>query len=537
MSSPPRISRELLLRWALFVPIAAALIAHSLVFDFVNDDAYISFVYARNLADHGELVFNLGERVEGYTNFLWTVLLAGFFKLGIRMDWSARVLGTLFGLAGLVTVVRLSAGVRGKKTAADFLPAALLAACSGYACWCSGGLETQMFTFFALLGLERLWAKDTAWSGVAFALCAMTRPEGNLLFALAVLHQVIASGRRPSRPEWLWISSFVLLYAPYFAWRYMYYGYLFPNTAYVKTGGVPPPGYAAQMHAQGAYYVWQWATQSMAVYAAPLVVLATVWRPRFASLVWLITAVYLLYAWRVGGDFMGLHRFVMPLFPLVALAACIGLVDTFDKIRAPWPVTALAGLLLVGGFGYTQAELTRSSLEPRADRGIDRPGYLALYSDNRGAIGRALRPHFTAEDLSWVGGVGVQPYYGHMRAYDVFGLVSTRVAHEVAPSRPRPGHQKWAPPQMVLETDPTFIFYCYAIHTDEKSFRLCGEAGFFQGRGYEPCTLFVPGAQNEAIQDRQQLLADSAHRPGMYYTFLKKKERDFPCLQSAAAPR
>lgn len=36
----------------------------------IIDDAFISFRYARNLATHGELVFNPGERVEGITNLL-----------------------------------------------------------------------------------------------------------------------------------------------------------------------------------------------------------------------------------------------------------------------------------------------------------------------------------------------------------------------------------------------------------------------------------------------------------------------------------
>ena len=45
---------------------AAALVAHSLVFDFVCDDAYISFVYSRNLAEHGQLVFNLGDYAQAW---------------------------------------------------------------------------------------------------------------------------------------------------------------------------------------------------------------------------------------------------------------------------------------------------------------------------------------------------------------------------------------------------------------------------------------------------------------------------------------
>ena len=38
---------------------AALLVAHSLLFNFVTDDAFISFVYSRNFARSGELVFNL----------------------------------------------------------------------------------------------------------------------------------------------------------------------------------------------------------------------------------------------------------------------------------------------------------------------------------------------------------------------------------------------------------------------------------------------------------------------------------------------
>ena len=65
---------------------------------FTVDDAYISFRYARNLADGLGLVYNAGERIEGYTNFLWTVLLAGGIELGIDPHVTSKVLG---GAAGL----------------------------------------------------------------------------------------------------------------------------------------------------------------------------------------------------------------------------------------------------------------------------------------------------------------------------------------------------------------------------------------------------------------------------------------------------
>jgi len=55
------------LRVALAVALAALLVVHARVLGFVCDDAYISFRYAENLVRHGSLVYNLGERLEGYT--------------------------------------------------------------------------------------------------------------------------------------------------------------------------------------------------------------------------------------------------------------------------------------------------------------------------------------------------------------------------------------------------------------------------------------------------------------------------------------
>jgi hypothetical protein len=65
----------------------------------MDDDAFISFRYARNLVRGAGLVFNPGERVEGYTNFLWTVLLAGLHGLGADLPRAARVLGVLASFA------------------------------------------------------------------------------------------------------------------------------------------------------------------------------------------------------------------------------------------------------------------------------------------------------------------------------------------------------------------------------------------------------------------------------------------------------
>ena len=111
-----------------------------------------------------------------------------------------------------------------------------------------------------------------------------------------------------------------------------------------------------------------------------------------------------------------------------------------------------------------------------------------------------------------VGGAGAQPYFGRMRAIDVFGLVSERVAHEEPRSNPRAGHTKWASDTLLLQYDPTFIFSCYSITTTAKAPPLnC--AGTWLARGYEQLTMHIPGMRER----------------GEYYTFLAKKSRQFQC--------
>ena len=59
---------------------------------FLSDDAFISFRYSRHLADGLGLVWNAGEPVEGYTNFLWVLLMAASLSLGLEPESTQRKL-------------------------------------------------------------------------------------------------------------------------------------------------------------------------------------------------------------------------------------------------------------------------------------------------------------------------------------------------------------------------------------------------------------------------------------------------------------
>jgi len=389
-------------RWVLLGLAAIVLIGHSLAYNFVTDDAYISFVFSRNLAEHGELTFNLGQRVEGYTNFLWTFTLGIAMLAGIAPEWSSRVLGTACALATLYVVFRVMERALGRRTPWAAVPPLLLACSSGFACWTSGGLETQLYTLLVTAALDALVSAVTAPRalrrlGVVLALAAMTRPEGPMVAAVlgaawlvvrgvawraprraavtaALTASPVASNVPPSVPprarrfahELAAVAWFLALWAPWFAWRWWYYGWPFPNTYYVKaTGPWASSELPRQMMSNGVYYVWVWLRHTGLLYALPLTIAGHVAaRPRSPRFVLTTTCgafalVYLGYTISVGGDFMGLHRFIMPVFVVAAIAVTLG---------AEWLAGALARR--VPAWGTLAARRSGSSLR-RGPESID----------------------------------------------------------------------------------------------------------------------------------------------------------------------
>jgi len=64
------------------------------------DHAFFVYRYASNLARGEGFVFNPGERVEGVTCFLWTLLLAAWAVAGLRLPIVAPVLTAAAGGIG-----------------------------------------------------------------------------------------------------------------------------------------------------------------------------------------------------------------------------------------------------------------------------------------------------------------------------------------------------------------------------------------------------------------------------------------------------
>lgn len=244
-------------RWHLVgaAVVAVLLIGHIWMFwGQINDDAFITFRYSLNLAEGRGPYFNPGEHVEGYTNFFLMIVIAGVIAVG-GAD-TALPAAKMFNALGAALACGCAAllvlrWLRDSDTLRPVLPllawstAALVAANAGFILNTTTGLETASFAGLLILGLllVQLANDSEQWrgAGVAFALAALSRPEGALAFAASWIGRVVGLEwrSRGGRRRLIWDGILVTaVVGAHFAFRFvMYDGELLPNTYFAKRGG------------------------------------------------------------------------------------------------------------------------------------------------------------------------------------------------------------------------------------------------------------------------------------------------------------
>ena len=305
-----------------------------------QDDAFIAFVYSKHLVTGNGLTFNPEERVEGYTNFLWVLIMAVPHLLGTDVPRFADLFALTCALATIVVLFQWGRELHPERSPVLSLVAPLLFAANGaVAFWTFSGMETALFTFllttgFVLYGRDLRCGSRNMLTASVFGLAALTRPEGLLAFALTAVHS-LALQRRLTLASlarlFRWTIPFFAFVLPHFAFRFAYYGELLPNTFYAKSA---PRTIALQY---GMQYTWEFlATCGLwgLVLLAPPVLLRrrqTRWVGFAALVLWIYTG----YVTIVGGDVLGAHRFFVPLLPLVYLVLQESIIALVQNVTVP----------------------------------------------------------------------------------------------------------------------------------------------------------------------------------------------------------
>jgi hypothetical protein len=432
-------------QWLVLLLLTAFAVGRAIAAAWVCDDAFITLRYAENLANGLGLVYNAGERVEGYSNPTWTVLCALAIRLGIDGVWFAQALGIV--CLGLLVPATAWAGRRlagsPPGAAAGFVPLAAAGVATHYHLrdFASCGLETLGFVLLVTLLVGTLAraerARDFALASLLAVAAALTRPDGGLVGALAGAVAVLAAARqRRWAPVLGYALPGLLLFVPFVAWRLLYYGEWLPNTFYAKSAGDPYPG-------QGWYYVGLFFTLYWPLLPALLAVLLLPWRPRGARSPWLLAWFVLPYlgfvVW-VGGDFM-LARFCLPVVPLLYLG-----LELLARRLPPRLALAAGAAVAAATLACWPADAFLRTGENVRGVADERAQYPAERVAQLRGTGRRLRELLAGEPLRVAfSGTQAMLVYEAKVAYAleaVTGLTDHFLAHRELPSRGRIGHEK-----------------------------------------------------------------------------------------------
>ena len=186
------------------------------------DDSYITYRYAVNLAQGHGLVFNVGERTDAASSFLYALILGGSWFLHIR---DLELVGGLLGIVSLawicVLVYRLAAYISSDKRAA--LLVAIACGLNGLlAGWAISGMETLPWVALVVWSIYLMVVDaNCAITILAIGAAAFTRFEGILL----VIPYLIASGRHISvRKRLISAGALLSIFSLFYVVKHAYYG-------------------------------------------------------------------------------------------------------------------------------------------------------------------------------------------------------------------------------------------------------------------------------------------------------------------------
>ena len=392
-----------------------ALVVH---FNFTQDDAYITFRYAANYLDGHGLVYNIGERVEGYTNFLWTIFMIMAGLAGIDFVIISKILGALFGSATIIILFLLSRRVfqdlpRPRAVILAGITCFVFGTAYSSAYWAVAGLETAAFGFMVVLSLYS-YVRRSLSTVPCLVAATLFRPEGALVFACVIGYDIIKH-RALTRYAILNLVVYSIFLIPFAVFKLTYYGSLFPNPFYAKTA------FDFQQVVNGLSYTGQflWHYLAAGIFVVPALILIKR-TPSALRAIMVFLLIYTLYIILIGGDVLKVHRFFVPILPLFAVTVIYGFSILFEKKAF---LLVLAVVVLIGW----QVTLPRKHVTTFHTREV---GFTLRMADFSDALVKMDSTNFSLA-VSTIGLVGYR-LLDHT-IIDMLGLADSTIARHPEP--------------------------------------------------------------------------------------------------------
>jgi len=405
--------------------------------NFVKDDAYISFRYAHNLVTGDGLVFNPGEYVEGFTNFLWVFVIAPFEALELDLFQVTELLGTALVLGTLYVMARtndhLMEGPR--RDLARIWAPLWVGTSSSVALWTTSGMEQPLAMLLPVAGLYLLWTCGddrgatgrAALAGAILGLGCLTRPEIHLIGIIAGLPLAWRMVRERSLDPVaaFWALGLLAVTVPAHAFRLWYFGSLLPNTFYVKTGG------GTVVLLEGLRQLHDLFEFNGVGFATLLVPFAFLERRHLREKLVMVgvAAGFMAYTVWVGDDEMTWYRLYLPALPFLALLAGVGLRNLCAAAAAGLEWRGGRRLAVYGAGWAVVLAAAGTNFAFTYDRKDGFNGRGRLSGSYHPDLGKFLTRHARPGSLVAFQDMGSTPYHApDLKFLDFIGLVDETVA-------------------------------------------------------------------------------------------------------------
>ncbi len=510
------------------------------------DDAYITFSYSKNLATGHGPVYGHGERVEGYSNFLWMVTVAiGLLVSPRGADplLVARATAIPFvALLGFATY-RLARARASRVLAIAVL--VVLALCADMGTAFLMGLETLPAMAFLMLGF---WlyvrsigmdpvkgvgvgvgesvadrARLARWVVPAFVGVALSRIDGfiplGFILGFEALRRLVR--REGSVRDYIvWAAPGVLVYGIWFLWRWRYYGLPLPTTYYAKAL-IPK-----LLPHRGWEYVRDEMSANGSLALAPLGLLALAARKRTAALLLVaFVALHLAYVVRAGGDWMPYGRFLLPLLPVLLVLAAWGGQWIADALRPRFGRASLVLLLVpLAAMAFVVHRTERHiSTEPLQQMKLALAAEQGSHVRNLKAAARILTWALPPGARLVTDYGGIFAYYTDAAPIEMWGLCNAAIARRGGTERVNPIYGRTCP-ECYPALGPQFFHVMVPIVRNLAAFRSHFEvvASVWQtdtigrymdfSRGFVTGRAMVP-AHNQAVYFLEHRSPGASYRP------------------------
>ena len=399
----------------------------------------------RNLAHGVGLVWNPGERVEGYSNFLWTLYMSAVHLLPVpipKISLLILITDLILFCATLVVLLRLVRILKGGVWIAT-------ATCAGYILnanllfWAASGFEVGLLTFVFLFALLRVLEDAERirprWSTFfLIAIVSLVRADASILSALLYLLALYLIKDRRSVIRMAAISLALPLAQEFF--RVVYYHDWLPNTAYLKvTNWNGRINYG--MDYAGTFL------KAYGVVIAFALIGPLFSRDRIRRALTFLIIIDTAYVAYVGGDAFRDYRFFVPLIPLLILLAFFGIQELINRKSAQVVFAMFVFFTMPLLFSTYRDEL--------------KPAFSEIGNVQMGLLLKQNTSETAKVAEFWA---GQSIYFSDRRGVDLLGKSDAHIAR--MPARPeaiKPGHNKYDFDYSLGVLKPDFVIAMFRL--------------------------------------------------------------------------